>query len=227
MLRERLNDAAIALYRVFSRAGVSFGIFGGHAIQVFGSPRSTKDIDCLARITKLQVIQLFHEQEGFRVVSQVRDDYALLFWFDPAKKHNPVVVEIFCEQFPGFVHSMESAPCSLISIKGHSLGHGVSSFLRPFYIFKGKLHAAAHRAKFLDSADLRALANQHEDDIKPFVDQLNLETIGLAIRRHVELELLFRRLGVDLSEAKQAAKYTSLSDEEAVPAGAVQSGLLA
>ncbi|KAI0836261.1 hypothetical protein F5Y06DRAFT_288722 [Hypoxylon sp. FL0890] len=226
MLRERLNDAAIALYRVFGRERIKFGIFGGYAIGIMGGPRNTKDIDCLASISKDRVIQLFHQNTGFEVITQTRNDYVLLFWMDRAK-HSPIPVKIFCEQFQDSIHSMESVPCNLISIEGRSLGHMVSSFLHPFYIFKGKLQAAANRDKFHDSADLRALVSRYQDDIKPFVYQLDLEIVGLAIRRHTELELLFRRLEVDSNEAKRAAMYTNLSDVQALPAGAVQSGLLA
>ncbi|KAI1098452.1 hypothetical protein F4804DRAFT_338183 [Jackrogersella minutella] len=225
---EHLNDAAIVLHRVFSQEGIKFGIFGGFAIRIMGGLRSTKDIDCLASASKDQVVKLLHKNGGFEAISQVRDNYAAFFWDDQVNSHRPVLVEIFCEQFEGSKHSMENISCVDIHINGRSSGQGVSTFLGPFELFKGKLHAAATRSKFHDSADLRALMKMSEVDIKPRAGELNLKDVGLAVKRHPELEFLFRHLEVDLVQAKRAAKDVNLNDiQQPIAVGAVQSGLLA
>lgn len=42
MIQRRLNDAAVALYRVLSAAGIEHGLLGGYAIATLGGPRETK-----------------------------------------------------------------------------------------------------------------------------------------------------------------------------------------
>ncbi|KID88399.1 hypothetical protein MAJ_11062, partial [Metarhizium majus ARSEF 297] len=155
MIQERLNDAAIALHRVLSREQVTFGIFGGYAVATFGGPRESKDVDCIASVSKDQIIRLLNNKEGFQVIPQGRQDYVAFFWSDRIDRGNAVLVEIFCEKFPESRYSMVNVPCNTVSIKGISLGQGMACFLGPFYLFKGKLRAAATRAKFHDSADLR------------------------------------------------------------------------
>jgi hypothetical protein len=54
MIQARLNDAAIALSRILHEAGTKHGVFGGFAIVSLGE---TKDIDCIASVSKQQVIQ--------------------------------------------------------------------------------------------------------------------------------------------------------------------------
>lgn len=101
MIQERLNDAAIALHRVLSREQVTFGIFGGYAIATFGGPRESKDVDCIASVSKEQIIQLLNDKEGFQAIPQGRQDYVAFFWSDRTDRGNAVLVEIFCEKFPG------------------------------------------------------------------------------------------------------------------------------
>ena len=113
-----------------------------------------------------------------------------------------------------------------IALKGHSLGHGTSYFLNPFHLFKGKLRAAANRAKFHDSADLRTLVGSHEHYIRSRANELDLQTMGLAMKRYLALELLFRRLGVDVEAAKRAAEHLDPEKITSMPLGEVQRGLL-
>lgn len=101
MLQDRLNDAAIALHRVLSRANIRFGIFGGYAIGVLGGSRESKDIDCIASISKQQIIAVLDGQAGFAAVPQSRQDYVAFLWSDVPERSNAVLVEIFCEQFSG------------------------------------------------------------------------------------------------------------------------------
>src|SRR4029077_5058450 len=101
MIQERLNDAAIALHRILSQANIRFGIFGGYAIGVLGGVRESKDIDCIASISKQQIITLLDGKEGFVAVPQSRQDYVAFLWSDTPNRSNAVLVEIFCEQFAG------------------------------------------------------------------------------------------------------------------------------
>ncbi|KAI2627629.1 hypothetical protein GGR54DRAFT_636754 [Hypoxylon sp. NC1633] len=226
MFRERLHDAAIALHRILSAENIKFGIFGGYAIGVLGGFRTTKDIDCLVSATKERVVELLDNKMGFVWTKQVRQDYAAFLWDEPIRSNHPVLVEIFCEVFPGSVYSMEDVPYSVQPIQGRSLGLGVSAFLDPFYVFKGKLRAAASRSKFHDAVDMRVLETKFHAEIKSQAEKLSLETVGLAVQRHPELALLFRRLDVDLHEAMQAAKYTDPEEFANNPIGDVQRGLL-
>lgn len=101
MRQDRLNDAAISLHRVLSQNNVRFGIFGGYAIGVYGGVRESKDIDCIASVSKEQIIDLLHGKQGFTVIPQARQDYVAFLWTERADGRNAVLVEIFCEQFPG------------------------------------------------------------------------------------------------------------------------------
>ncbi|RYO85722.1 hypothetical protein DL766_009367 [Monosporascus sp. MC13-8B] len=201
---KRLNDAAIALHRVLSRERINFGIFGGYAIGAIGV-----------------------SARGFQAISQSRQDYVAFFWSDRPDRKNAVLVEIFCEKFPGARYSMANVQCRSVPVRGLSLGQGTSSFLDPFYLFKGKVRAAATRAKFHDSADLRMLASRYASAIKSRTNELNLEYVGLAIKRYIELGRLIQQLGVDVEKAKRAAKHLDLNKLPPPAPGDVQRGLLA
>lgn len=103
MITDHLHDAAIALGQVLGEADVRFGVFGGYAVSVLGGVRESKDIDCLASVTKDEAVALLDGRNGFVVIPQSRQDYVAFFWEDPRKSRssNPVLVEIFCERFPG------------------------------------------------------------------------------------------------------------------------------
>jgi hypothetical protein len=243
MIQERLNDAAIALHRILNQANVRFGIFGGYAIGVLGGVRESKDIDCIASISKQQIITLLDKKEGFEAIPQSRQDYVAFFWSDKPDRSNAVLVEIFCEQFAGesrqsergigpeqifqgAQYTMNNIRATIHEINGQRLGSGLASFLDPFHLFKGKLRAAATRSKFHDSFDLRWLADKFEEPIKAQKDELNLQYIGLAIKRYPELGLLFGRLGIDLAEAKNASHDMDPNRLPAPAPGDVQRGLL-
>lgn len=75
MLQDRLNDAAIALHQILAPANIRFGIFGGYAIGTLGGPRESKDVDCLASVSKQQIVALLNGKAGFTVIPQSRQDY--------------------------------------------------------------------------------------------------------------------------------------------------------
>ncbi|KAF2759375.1 hypothetical protein EJ05DRAFT_344195 [Pseudovirgaria hyperparasitica] len=226
MRQSRLNDAAIALDRVLGHAQIRFGIFGGYAIGALGGNRESKDIDCVASVTKQQIINILDKKEGFEAVMQSRQDYVAFLWSDKPNREGAVLVEIFCEQFPGARYSMRNAEVRPITINGEGLGQGSSNFFDPVYIFKGKLRAAALRKKFHDSADLRWIEGRYSAQIHERRSELSMLYIGIALKRYPELDLLFTRLGVDVEACKKAANEVDLEKLPAPAPGDVQGGIL-
>lgn len=122
---------------------------------------------------------------------------------------------------------MAGVPLKSIAIHGAALGQGTSCLLSTFYLFKGKLRAAATRAKYHDTADLRLLEDKYGEEIKSLSGGLNLNYVGLAMKRYPELERLFERLGVDVLQARQVTKHADLGNLPRPSPGDVQRGLLA
>ncbi|SPQ23065.1 abae4c8e-ebd4-469e-b4b8-e04d43b8f7ae [Thermothielavioides terrestris] len=158
MLQERLNDAAIALHRVLEKTDVDFGIFGGHAVAAMGGLRMSKDVDCLVSTSKDKIVELLNGKEGFVAFPQNQPDYERFLWSDDKDLRNPVQVEIYCAEFPGSQHAMAGVRTDTLLIEGLSQGEGVSRFLEPFRVFKGKLSAAATRDARSKSAYYRRIA---------------------------------------------------------------------
>ena len=126
----------------------------------------------------------------------------------------------------GAQYTMKDVQASLRTINGQRLGTGQASLLDPYYLFKGKLRAAATRSKYRDAADMRWLADRYGNVIQARKENLNLQYIGLAMKRYPELELLFRRLEIDLTRAREAARDLDPSRLPAPAPGDVQRGLL-
>ena len=126
----------------------------------------------------------------------------------------------------GVKFSIVSAETQDHAVVGRKLGEGISSFLNPFLIFKGKVRAAVTRNKFHDSADLRWLVGHFGHVIKPRVAELNLEYVGLAIQRFLILERLFDEIGVDTARAKNVVAGMDLKNIPAPAPGDVHKGLL-
>jgi hypothetical protein len=63
--------------------------------------RESKDIDCIAYISKEEVISLLDGKEGFTAVPHTRQDYVAFLWSDKPDGRHDVLIEIFCEQFTG------------------------------------------------------------------------------------------------------------------------------
>ncbi|TVY83017.1 hypothetical protein LSUE1_G002429 [Lachnellula suecica] len=226
MYQARLNDAAIVLYRVLERAGVNFGIFGGYAIAALGGPRESKDIDCVASVTKAQIIALLDAKDGFAAVPQGRQDYVAFLWSNTPNRKNAVLVEIFCEQFPGSQHSMRNLQATAVGVSGEVMGNGTSLVLDPFHLFKGKLRAAATRDKFHDSADLRWLESRFSQQIRARSAELKPVYAGLAMKRYPELEILLAPVGINVNAAKHAARNLDPNHLPSPAPGDVQEGLL-
>ncbi|KAL4907890.1 hypothetical protein BDW74DRAFT_175678 [Aspergillus multicolor] len=226
MRRDCLNDAVIALHRMRAAADIPFGIFGGHAISVLGGFRESKDIDCLASVTKEQILAVLDGKGGFVAIPQEWQDYVAFLWSDSHDRNDLVLVEVFCEKFAGAVYTMDNIQTTIRTVKGQHFGTGHTSFLDPFLIFKGKLRAAATRDEFHDSADLRWLATHYGHAIQARRDELNPEYIGLAMKRYPELELLFRRLGLDIARVRRLTRDLSPSRLPPHGPGDVHRGLL-
>ncbi len=101
MNHERLSDAAISLNRALGRAGIKFGIIGGFAIAAMGGARESHDIDCIAAVSKFEVIELLDRKDGFVCIKYPRPDYAVFFWCYNGDRRHVSLIEIFCEKFDG------------------------------------------------------------------------------------------------------------------------------
>lgn len=101
MRQSRLSDAAIAVHSVLSKADLKFGIFGGYALSILGNPRETAGVDCLVAVDKQQIVDVMDGKEGFVVIPQTRLDYVAFLWTERPDKREAVLVQIFCEKFPG------------------------------------------------------------------------------------------------------------------------------
>ncbi|KAK3945144.1 hypothetical protein QBC46DRAFT_336993 [Diplogelasinospora grovesii] len=71
------------------------------------------------------------------------------------------------------------------------------------------------------------LASKYPDLIKARSRELNLEYVGLAVKRYLELERLFEQLGVNVGAAKAAAAVLDPNKLPPPAPGDVQRGLLA
>ncbi|KAK8173802.1 hypothetical protein IWX90DRAFT_413199 [Phyllosticta citrichinensis] len=132
-------------------SGIKFGILGGYAVSVLGGNRESKDVDCIVSASKQEILRVLDGKNGFKALPQTREDYVAFLWSETPT----VLVEIFCARFPGAVYALQNIQATTRTVSGAKLGTKPASFLDPFYIFKGKLHAAATREKFHDAADLR------------------------------------------------------------------------
>ena len=112
------------------------------------------------------------------------------------------------------------------TVVGQAMGAGNIAYLGPVYLFKGKLHAAATRAKFHDSADLRWLELSFKSELGRRIGEFNLQDVGLALKRYPELEYTFTRLGLDVAAAREMTAVVNLNSLPPPGQGEVQSGLL-
>ena len=94
---------------------------------------------------------------------------------------------------------------NVAQIKSKTQGTGPTALFDPVHLFKKKLRAAATRAKFHDSADLRWLEGKALARLKQNKGQFSLIYVGLTLKRYPELHLSFTRIGFDIDAAKSAA----------------------
>ncbi|KAK7518998.1 hypothetical protein IWZ03DRAFT_375200 [Phyllosticta citriasiana] len=131
------------MYATLQASGIKFGIFGGYAVSVLGGNRESKDVDCIVSVSKQEILHILDGKNGFKALPQTREDYVAFLWSE-----NPTeLVEIFCAKFPGSRYTLQNIQATIHTVSGAKLGTKPASFLDPFHIFKGKLHAAATRGK--------------------------------------------------------------------------------
>ena len=110
---------------------------------------------------------------------------------------------------------------------GQSQGTGSTALLDSQYLFKGKLRAAATRAKFHDSADVRWLGGREQARLQQARCEFSLLYVGLALKQYPELESCFTRIGLDVNAAKVSASAHELNQLPPPQPGDAQRGLLA
>ena len=121
---------------------------------------------------------------------------------------------------------LQNVITSLTPVTGQINGAGATEQLSPAFVFKGKLRAAATRNKFHDSADLRWLEGQYNGELRAHRNMLNVDYVGLALKRYPELEYAFVRIGIDVNMAKARVASVDISKLPIAQPGDVQKGLL-
>ncbi|KAF1818434.1 uncharacterized protein K489DRAFT_413725 [Dissoconium aciculare CBS 342.82] len=191
----KLSDAAIAISKALGdQLGVEFGIFGGFAIAVLGGPRESKNIDCVVNCSKEWLVNNLGKIDGFRSTGNSRPDLASFLYGE-----NHVLLECFPT-------SMEQLETMRVEVRGEKAGLGQTAILDPVLCFKGKLQAAATRAKFSDAVGLLFLEGQHGQMLRDRNKEFNRYHVGMAMKRYPHLELAFVRLGVNMEACKAVAK---------------------
>ena len=103
---------------------------------------------------------------------------------------------------------------------------GKSNFLTPFYLFKGKLRAAATRGNITIPQILDYWSPNTRMRLEPYVGELSMEYVGLAIKRCGVLQRLFEQIGVDTHKTLECIEHLELDGLPAPAPGNVQKGLL-
>ncbi|KAI9768677.1 MAG: hypothetical protein M1839_003985 [Geoglossum umbratile] len=240
MRQDRLNDAAIALSRVLSTNSIKHGIFGGCAVAALGGPCEAKDIDCLVASDKQRVLDLLGGKGDFQAVSQASEGFVAFSW-DDGSGGQPVDVELSLGEFPHRAciaarsvttrdtvspGAMQSTVPKVFQVRGAMLGAGPVSSLDEVHIFKGKLRAAAVRAKASDAPDLTYLESAFRDKLCTGASQFSRYHAGLALLRYPGLVQVIQRVGVDVEAAAEEVKGISLGALPLPQPGDVQKSLL-
>ncbi|EXJ76900.1 hypothetical protein A1O3_10057 [Capronia epimyces CBS 606.96] len=226
MRQSRLNDANIALNAILRHEGIRFGAFGGYAISVLDGPRESKDVDVIVFCSKDRVIAALNGRSGFVYVNQARPDYAAFLWSESSNRANAVLVELFVTEFQGAHYSSHNIEVSQRNVTGDVFSSRPICILPPFNIFEGKLAAAATRHKFHDSADLRWLESRFRNSIRSRRNEINLEHVGLALKRWPELQHCFERIGIDTKAAKDRVSNVDIRHLPPPRPGDVQRSIL-
>jgi len=178
--------------------------------------------------SKEQVVKALDRKQGFVVVPQGREDYVAFLWSDHANRSDAVLLEFFVTDFEGAPRYRASdVGVRKVKVTGDILkGDHPIALLDPFYIFKGKLRAAATRQKYHDAADLRWLEGKYGNILRQHRDEINIGYIGLALKRSPELESCFKRIGVDVEGTRKRVAGVDLSKLPAPAKGDVLKGIL-
>ncbi|KAG8631689.1 hypothetical protein KVT40_000829 [Elsinoe batatas] len=209
-----LSDAAIALTKALDDLGVEHGIFGGYAVAILGGPRASKDIDCVVNCNKEWLVERLSAVEDFSSMGNARPDLAVFMY----KR------EVLVELFPA---SMSSIDIEKVDVQGDKSGIQATKLLNPVFVYKGKLQAAATRAKYSDAVDLLFLEGRYGEILRAQNRHFNRLYVGIALRRYSHLEASFRRLDLDVEASRQVAKDVEIEAlPRTSPPNAVQNGLM-
>ena len=121
---------------------------------------------------------------------------------------------------------MQPVVPKVLQVRGEKLGDRPTSILDEVYIFKGKLRAAAIRAKGSDAADLAYLESTCPDKLRTGAGQFSRYYAGLALKRYPHLVPVVQRVGIDVKAAENAVVGISLEALPLPQPGDVQKGLL-
>ncbi|KAK2858529.1 hypothetical protein FQN49_004643 [Arthroderma sp. PD_2] len=221
--QKRLSEAAVAISKILSDHGTKYGIFGGWAVNVLGGNRATKDIDLMAAIGKDELWELMEGRNGWTKIPNMREDYASFFWDDALKR--PVLVEIFIGSTSSPANTENASRAMRVVDTQTVLVDGKPvQLLDVVLIFKGKLHAAADRAKSSDTLDLKHLLNKYAERLRPHATKISLRDVGKAVRRYPELTEPLSSIGINVFQAQgiQSDEATWLSP----PPYNVQKGIM-
>ncbi|KAH0542491.1 hypothetical protein FGG08_003087 [Glutinoglossum americanum] len=215
MRQERLNDAAITLSRVLTENNVKHGLFGGCATTALGGPSEAKDIDCLVAGDMQRMLDLLGK-DGFRAIPQAGENYVAFSWNDASGGQEKLVP----------AGAMQSVIPKVIRVRGERLGEGPTSLLDEVYLFKGKLRAAAVRAKASDAADITYLVSTLPDKLRTNANRFDLYYVGLALKRYPHLLPVIQGIGIDVGAAEGRVKGISLETLPPPQPGDIQKNLL-
>lgn len=98
--------------------------------------------------------------------------------------------------------------------------------LDPFYIFKGKLRIVATRQKYYDATDLRQLESKYRNILLERYSEINIGYIGLTLKKSLELEACFQRIGVNIEAVKKRVASVDLSKLPPLVKSDILKGLL-
>ena len=113
--------------------------------------------------------------------------------------------------------SMTAVTTRQVQVAGEKSGSRATKILDPVFICKGKLQAAATRAKHSDAADLLFLEGKHNAELQARKEVFNRRHVGMAMKRYTHLTHSFETLGLDLKACKGTAESVDLSQLLARP----------
>lgn len=221
MRHQTLCDAAIALSSVLTAHATPHAFFGGFAIielcrENATAYRESKDIDCLVRGNKDDVLRMFEHRLEWMVIPQGREDYVAYFWKSPLDG-----VMVLVELFVG-MHASSSiwSVCGLLANytetgtrQSHntprSIPHVLSSplygdatipILSAVSLFRGKLNACATRSKDSDVSDLLFLIALFPREAKAGGKKVDKKVVAAAIARWPQLRSVLERSGTPVKQ---------------------------
>lgn len=232
MRQTLLNDAALALSRVLMFHRIQHGFFGGFAILAKGGHyRESKDLDVLVAADKATIISILSNKRGWLQIPTAREDYVAFFWkaneYAPSEptSSSMVLVEMFVSSVGN--NRTRFPLAKNVVLKGDLMGTSYVPILSEEYLLRGKINAAAARAKAGDAMDIVWLVQNYGDrDLRAVVRGVDKRVLGLAVKRHPELRKVLERIGVQTRGALWTVRKHKVEGTYQTPENwGVQSGL--